>query len=71
VRGLTHLSRELRLRFRGILLFAQCKILRLILHLHGKNDFAEGSKIFLDTDLKIILLEIKNNEQCRQKFCLV
>jgi len=24
---------------------------------HGKNDFAEGSKILLDTDLKIILLE--------------
>jgi len=22
---------------------------------HGKNDFAEGSKILLDTDLKIIL----------------
>jgi len=24
---------------------------------HRKNDFAEGSKIFLDTDLKLILLE--------------
>jgi len=27
---------------------------------HGKNDLAEGSKILLDTDLKIILLTIKN-----------
>jgi len=26
--------------------------------LYGKNDFAEGSKILLDTDLKIILLEL-------------
>jgi len=25
--------------------------------MHGKNDFAEGLKILLDTDLKIILLE--------------
>jgi len=24
---------------------------------HGKNDFAEGSKILLDIDLKIILLD--------------
>jgi len=24
---------------------------------HGKNDFAEGSKILQDTDLKIILLK--------------
>jgi len=24
---------------------------------YGKNDFAEGSKILLNTDLKIILLE--------------
>jgi len=24
-------------------------------HVHGKNDFVEGSKILLDTDLKIIL----------------
>jgi len=29
--------------------------------LHGKNDFAEGSKILLDTDLKIILLGYQNN----------
>jgi len=28
---------------------------------HGKNDFAEGSKILLDTDLKIILLDNQNN----------
>jgi len=28
---------------------------------HGKNDFAEGSKILLDTDLKIILLSHQNN----------
>jgi len=27
---------------------------------HGKNDFAEGSKILLDTDLKIILSDQKN-----------
>jgi len=26
--------------------------------LYEKNDFAEGSKILLDTDLKIILLEL-------------
>jgi len=31
------------------------------LQLHGKNDFAEGSKILLDTDLKIILLDHQNN----------
>jgi len=29
--------------------------------LHGKNDFAEGSKILLDTNLKIILLDCQNN----------
>jgi len=29
--------------------------------LHGKNDFAEGFKILLDTDLKIILLDHQNN----------
>jgi len=29
--------------------------------MHGKNDFAEGSKILLDTDLKIILLGHQNN----------
>jgi len=29
---------------------------------HGKNDFAEGSKILLNTeDLKIILLDHQNN----------
>jgi len=28
---------------------------------HGKNDFAEGSKILLDIDLKIILLDHQNN----------
>jgi len=28
---------------------------------HGKNDFAEGSKILLDTNLKIILLNYQNN----------
>jgi len=26
-----------------------------MVNIHGKNDFAEGSKILLDTDLKIIL----------------
>jgi len=26
-------------------------------NIHGKNDFAERSKILLDTDLKIILME--------------
>jgi len=29
--------------------------------LHGKNDFTEGFKILLDTDLKIILLDHQNN----------
>jgi len=29
--------------------------------LYGKKDFAEGSKILLDTDLKIILLDYQNN----------
>jgi len=33
----------------------QCKAL------HGNNDFAEGSKILLDTDLKIILSDHQNN----------
>jgi len=28
---------------------------------HGKNDFVEGSKILLNTDLKIILLGHQNN----------
>jgi len=31
------------------------------LFLHEKNDFAERSKILLDTDLKIILLDHQNN----------
>jgi len=44
--------------------------------LHGKNDFAEGSKILLDTDLRIILLNhqnnfvktnLKTNEECYKK----
>jgi len=29
--------------------------------MHGKNNFAEGSKILLDADLKIILLDYQNN----------
>jgi len=29
--------------------------------LHGKNDFAEGFKILLDIDQKIILLDHQNN----------
>jgi len=29
--------------------------------LYRKNDFAEGSKILLNTDLKIILLDHQNN----------
>jgi len=29
--------------------------------IHGKNDFAEGFEILLDTDLKIILLDHQNN----------
>jgi len=28
---------------------------------HGKSDFAERSKILLDTDQKIILLDYQNN----------
>jgi len=36
----------------------------------GKNDFAEGSKILLNTDLKIILLDhhLKNNDQSYKYF---
>jgi len=34
---------------------------------HGKNNFAEVSKIWLATDLHIILLDLKNNEQCCKK----
>jgi len=29
--------------------------------IHEKNDFAEGSEILLDTDLKTILLNHQNN----------
>jgi len=29
--------------------------------MHGKNNFAERSKILLDTDLKIILLDHQSN----------
>jgi len=32
-----------------------------VIFLHRKNDFTEGSKILLDTDLKIILLGHQNN----------
>jgi len=38
--------------------FSQIIELRIV---HGKNDFAEGSKILLDTDLKIILLNHQND----------
>jgi len=44
----------------------------IVATLHGKNDFAEESKILLDTNLKIILLEHQNNfvnfkhEQCKK-----
>jgi len=30
-------------------------------HTHGENDFAERSKILLDTNQKIILLDHQNN----------
>jgi len=36
-----------------------CLILRAILH--GQNDIAEASKIKLDMNLKIILLDYRNN----------
>jgi len=32
----------------------------ILKYVHGKNDFAEGSKILLNTDLKIILLDQNN-----------
>jgi len=32
-----------------------------IILIHENNDFAEESKILLDTDLKIILLDRQNN----------
>jgi len=34
---------------------------RVLLREHGKNEFVERSKILLDTDLKIILLDHQNN----------
>jgi len=34
---------------------------KILLIEHGKNDFAERSKILLDTDLKMILLDHQNN----------
>jgi len=49
--------------------------LEIFVNVHEKNNFTEGSKILLDTDLEIILdhqnnfVEIlKNNEQCCKKF---
>jgi len=33
----------------------------LLVQIHIKNDFADGFKILLDTDLKIILLDHQNN----------
>jgi len=39
---------------------AKCN-LRCFKIMYGKNDFAEGSKILLDTNLKIILLDHQNN----------
>jgi len=35
--------------------------IRKLKETYGKNDFAEGSKILLNTDLKIILLNHQNN----------
>jgi len=32
-----------------------------LFYLRGKNNFTEGSKILLDIDLKIILLDHQNN----------
>jgi len=37
------------------------KKLRILRTLHERNDFAEGSKILLDTDLKIIWLDYQNS----------
>jgi len=42
----------------GNFYFSQIIELRIV---HGKNDFVEGSKILLDTDLKIILLDHQND----------
>jgi len=36
-------------------IFLKCN--NIAIFKHGKNDFAERSKILLDTDLKIILLD--------------
>jgi len=33
----------------------------IVVFIYEENDFAKGSKIFLDTDLIIILLDQKNN----------
>jgi len=63
-----------------LLSFVTRKIFRLqavstLIQLYGKNDFAEGFKILLNADLKIILLNpkqfcwnLKNNDQCRKEF---
>jgi len=39
------------------IIFRICKIKCTKWIVHGKDDFAEGSKILLDKDLTIILLE--------------
>jgi len=43
---------------RILLIYGYPGLLRTI---HGKNDFAEGSKILLNADLNIILLDHQNN----------
>jgi len=35
-------------------------LLLCLAYVHGKNDFVDGSKILLNTDLKIILLDHQN-----------
>jgi len=35
--------------------------------LYGKNDSVEESKILLDIDLKVILLDHQNNKKCSKK----
>jgi len=50
----------------------QIQMFRWTFMIHGKNNFAEESKILLETVLKIILLDhqiLKNNELCCKKFC--
>jgi len=37
-------------------------------NIRGKNDFVEGSKILLATDLKIILLELPKMSNAAKKF---